>query len=86
MEEVKERLSVRSCSIVIPWKRWERNVETISSNVGPSLKRHQHENLHRETDSAARTACVQQVRGILLFSAWPPGKESTKCYQCFFGW
>lgn len=86
MEEVTERLSVGSCSIVIPWKRWGRNVETISSNVGPSLKRHQHENLHRETDSAASTACAQQVRGILLFSAWPPGKESTKRYQCFFGW
>lgn len=42
-EEVTQGLSVRSCSIVIPKKIRRRNVEIVSNNLAPSLKRRQHE-------------------------------------------
>ena len=57
LEEVTQGLSVRSCSTVIPKKRWKSNVEIVSNNVAPSLKRHQHE--CTEGERYGCQACMQ---------------------------
>lgn len=67
-------VSVRSCSFVIPQKRWKRNVKVVSKNVALSLKRHQQESLPMEGDKAARTA----VKGHHTFLCLACGEGKSK--------
>lgn len=72
-------VSVRSCSFVIPQKRWKRNVKEVSKNVALSLKRYQQE---MEGDKAARTA----VKGHHTLLCLACRKESPKWNLCLLGW